>query len=477
MIRNEEARHLIIQGVAGSGKTSIALHRIAFLLYRFKNTISSQDILIISPNKVFASYISNVLPELGEEEVAEKSMEEIADVLLEYKIMFKNFFDQVAELLSNHDSDLAERIQFKSSKSLLKKMDEYLRSLEKEGFKPHEIVIKNKPVPAWFIEESFQKYSRFPLLKRFNEVVQDVVNKVSFYYKYEIKGRERTELHKTIRKMFPSVNLRMIYKGFYRWTGRPELLKVRKGNVYEWNDVFPLIYMKMKLEGIHSDRKVKHLVIDEMQDYFAVQYMILRTLYPCKKTILGDINQCVNPFASSNSDSIQNIFPDAEAVTMLKSYRSTYEITEFTKKIINKEAVEAIKRHGDPPETVKCENANDEMNKIQSIIKNFHQSDYNSMGIICKTQKQANHLYGLLKDSYQISLFNAASIVFGSGIAITTAYMAKGLEFDRVLVPEANEKNYNSETDRHMLYVACTRAMHQLYLTYTDPLSSFLKNR
>lgn len=121
IIRNEEARHLIIQGVAGSGKTSIALHRIAFLLYRFKETITSEDILIISPNKVFASYISNVLPELGEETVAETSMEEVADELLEYQIKFQSFFQQVTELLEKNDEKLIERIQFKSSRELLKK--------------------------------------------------------------------------------------------------------------------------------------------------------------------------------------------------------------------------------------------------------------------------------------------------------------------------------------------------------------------
>ncbi len=135
IIRNEEARHLIIQGVAGSGKTSIALHRIAYLLYRFKETITSEDILIISPNKVFASYISNVLPELGEETVAETSVEEIADELLGYQIKFQSFFEQVTELLEKNDQKLIERIQFKSSQELLKKIDEYHIYLQNDAFK------------------------------------------------------------------------------------------------------------------------------------------------------------------------------------------------------------------------------------------------------------------------------------------------------------------------------------------------------
>lgn len=145
IIRNEDAFNLIIQGVAGSGKTSIALHRIAFLLYRFNDTISSEDILIISPNKVFASYISNVLPELGEETVAETSMEEIADELLEYKFRFQSFFDQVAELLAEADQKLIERIPFKSSKEMLKKMEAYVLDLENHGFSPADIMVCWQP--------------------------------------------------------------------------------------------------------------------------------------------------------------------------------------------------------------------------------------------------------------------------------------------------------------------------------------------
>ncbi|HSP11514.1 MAG TPA: hypothetical protein VLO29_03225 [Salegentibacter sp.] len=225
IIRNEDAQNLIIQGVAGSGKTSIALHRIAFLLYKFKDSISSEDILIISPNKVFASYISNVLPELGEETVQETSLEEIADQLFDYQIKFQGFFDQVSELLQKPKPDLIERIEFKSSTDILRKMDEYLVHLQNNAFKAEDILINKKPVPAWFIEEKFQQYQRLPLLKRFNEVVREVVNNVFMYYKYEVKGKERTELHTSIRKMFPSTNLRMLYKGFYEWMGKPELLK------------------------------------------------------------------------------------------------------------------------------------------------------------------------------------------------------------------------------------------------------------
>ncbi len=466
IIRNEEARHLIIQGVAGSGKTSIALHRIAFLLYRFKETISSTDILIISPNKVFASYISNVLPELGEETVKETSMEEIANDLFEHQINFQSFYDQVSELLTKNNEKLIERIMFKSSADLLKKIDDYLLYLENEGFKPEDIVVGKKPVPAWFIKESFQKYSRSPLLNRFNEVVREIVDNVFMHYRYEVMGKERTRLHSTIRKMFPSTNLRMLYKEFYAWLGRPDLLKTKKGATYEYSDVYPLLYLKMKLEGLKPYSKVKHLVVDEMQDYSAVQYKVLNALFPCKKTILGDINQSVNPFSSSGLETIQTIFPGATGMTMLKSYRSTYEITQFTKQIRQNMDVEALERHGEEPVVHSLQNEEDELKQIKHLIEQFHKSSYNSLGIICKTQDQADKLYDAFKNTHHINLLNALSVAFGSGIVITTAHLAKGLEFDAVIVPHVTNKNYTTEPDRQMLYVACTRAMHKLDLTF-----------
>ncbi|MFN3940588.1 MAG: HelD family protein, partial [Chitinophagales bacterium] len=442
IIRNEEARHLIIQGVAGSGKTSIALHRIAFLLYRFKHTISSDDILIISPNKVFANYISNVLPELGEESVAETSMEEIANNILDYQIKFQNFSEQVAELLEKTDEKLMERIRFKSSQAILQKIDEYINFLEREGFQATDIFIKGKPVPEWFIRESFEKYKRMPLLKRFNEVVREIVENVFKHYRIAIQYKERTDLHNTIRKMFPSYNPRLLYKDFYAWLGKPELLKIKAGNAYEWSDVYAFIYLKYRLEGLESNTKVKHLVIDEMQDYSEVQYRVLKLLFPCKKTILGDVNQTVNPYSASSIQMIEKLFSGATSISICKSYRSTYEITQFTKRICQNMEVEAIERHGDEPQIIVCNNSSMEIMEIDTLIAAFTKSDFNSLGIICKTQKQADALYASLKKEQKINLLNAVSVAFGSGIVITTAHLAKGLEFDQVIVPFCTDKNY-----------------------------------
>jgi len=471
IIRDEEARNLIIQGVAGSGKTSIALHRIAYLLYRFKDSISSDDILILSPNKVFANYISNVLPELGEETVGESSMEDIANEILEYGVKFQTFAEQVAELLEKPKPKLIERIEFKSSPEIIKKMDAYLVYLENEGFQVEDIMVKGKPVPDWFIRESFQRYGRMPILKRFNEVVREIVDNVFRFYKIEVQYDDRRQVHQKIRSMFPSYSVRKLYRGFYDWLERPDLLRMRKGSTFEWSDVFPFIYMKIKLEGLTARQRVKHLVIDEMQDYSPVQYHVLNRLFPCNKTILGDINQSVNPFSSSNVDRIQEMLGLSKTMTLLKSYRSTYEITEFTKRIKNDVEVEPLARHGDEPAVIACTDRAAEEQEIRSILTAFKAGAYNSLGIICKTQTQAEAWYEALDADFKVQLLNAESVAFGRGIVITTAHLAKGLEFDEVLVPEVTAQNYRTEPDRQMLYVACTRAMHRLYLTHVGKVS------
>lgn len=475
IIRNEEAKHLIIQGVAGSGKTSIALHRIAFLLYKFKEDITSEDILILSPNKVFSSYISNVLPELGEESVAETSLEEIADELLEYKFKFQSFLDQVAQLLDRPSQKMIERIEFKASEELVKKIDEYLVFLENTAFKPRDIFINKKPVPAWFIEEKFKQYHRLPILKRFNEVVREIVNNVFMYYNYEVMGKERTELHATIRKMYPSTNLRVLYKGFYTWLERGDLIKKMKGGMYEYSDVYPLLYLKMKLEGLPSYKQVKHLVVDEMQDYSPVQYKVLSNLFSCKKTILGDINQSVNPYSSSNLETLIDIFPDATAVTLKKSYRSTYEITEFSKRISEKVEVEPLERHGEKPKIKRFTSKEKQLQYIESLLNDFHNSAYNSLAIIVKNPKEVDSFREALKHTHSLQVLNGEGVAFDNGIILTTAHLAKGLEFDKVIVPNCSATNYRTPIDLQMLYVACTRAMHQLTVTTVKDYSKFLK--
>lgn len=475
VIRNETASVMIIQGVAGSGKTSIALHRIAFLLYRFKDTISAKDILIISPNKVFADYISNVLPELGEEQIPEMGMEELAADLLENKFTFQSFFEQVSLLLDQHDSNFIERIQFKSSFEFLSKLNQYIIYIENNYFTFTELQVGKVIVPFPFILERFKAYHRIPLLKRFNEVVKDVQNYVRDATKRKLMGHEKAVIWEAVPRMFKINTLTDLYKDFYTWIGKSNLFKVDHGGRLEYADVFPMIYFKIRLEGIPAYQHVKHLLVDEMQDYTPVQYSVLSRIFTCKKTILGDVNQPVNPYSASSSEGIEQVFPQAEIVKLFRSYRSTFEITNFTLQISNNPNLIAMERHGEKPTYKGFENNKEELEEIKAQIEQFKKSNHTSLGVICKTQEQAEFVYEQVK-STKVHLLTADSTSFKEGIIITTVHLAKGLEFDEVIVPFASARNYHTAMDRSMLYIACTRAMHRLTLSYTKERTPFVKD-
>ena len=283
IIRNENSNVLIIQGVAGSGKTSIALHRIAFLLYRFKETIQSKDMLIISPNKVFSDYISNVLPELGEEDIPETGIEALAREWLEREFKFQTFFEQVALLLQNNDERFRKRIEAKASIEFLDKLRNYIAYIKENYFSPQDLTVNGRLVPAWFMEERFKKHPHMPLFKRLNKLVGDIVHNVNIYYNYKVTAKEKNQIKSSVQRMFRVTTLRGLYKDFYQWLGAPELFKPINNSTFEYCDVFPLIYLKMSCEGIKSFTDVKHLLIDEMQDYTPVQYAVFAELFPCKK--------------------------------------------------------------------------------------------------------------------------------------------------------------------------------------------------
>lgn len=476
IIRNEDAQALIIQGVAGSGKTSIALHRIAYLLYAFKGNISSKEILIISPNKVFADYISNVLPELGEETVPETSMEQILSGILDNKYNYQNFFGQVTELLGESVPDFTERIQYKSSIYFISLLDKFILYIENNYFKASDIQLNNHIIiPAEFIDEQFRRFNRYPMRQRFETMTDYILEMMKVQYGFNITTAERNRLKKEIKKMFTGNNDLQVYKDFFSWIGKPELFKLRKNRMLEYTDLAPLAYLHIALEGYNNQSHVKHLLIDEMQDYSPIQYKVIQKLYACRKTILGDENQSVNPYGSSTAEMIKKTVVTGEVMKLCKSYRSTYEITAFAQSIRTNEELEPIERHGEQPAILKFTNPETEIKGIINLISTFERSSYKSLGIICKTEQQAEEIDKQLKIyTDKVYFLSNQSSAFVKGIIITSSHMAKGLEFDEVIIPLVNSTNYHSEIDRSILYVAVTRAMHKLTLTYCGKKSTFI---
>jgi DNA helicase-2/ATP-dependent DNA helicase PcrA len=473
VIRNETAQVMVIQGVAGSGKTSIALHRIAFLLYRYRDTITAKDVLIISPNKVFADYISNVLPELGEEHIPELGMEELAADLLENRYTFQTFFEQVTALLEDHDAAFIERIRFKSSVEFLTQLNQYLVYIENNYFTCSELRVSRTVVPLAFILAKFKAYHRVPILKRFPLVAQDVRNYVRDAAGRKLTGQEKSTIGEATARMFKFTQVLDLYRDFYRWAGKPALFRYEPGRSLEYADVFALIYLRLRLEGLSAYEQVKHLVVDEMQDYTPVQYAVLSRVFVCRKTILGDVNQTVNPYSASSAETIERVFPQAEIVKLYRSYRSTVEITTFAQRITPNPLLMPLERHGQEPVVARFDSPDEELQAIQGLITTFQSAGQQSLGIICKTLRQAAAAYQTLQ-APGVQLLTAESTALKEGVIITTAHLAKGLEFDEVIVPFASARTYSTEVDKGMLYVACTRAMHRLTLTYTGALTPFL---
>jgi DNA helicase-2/ATP-dependent DNA helicase PcrA len=476
IIRNEAAKVLIIQGVAGSGKTSIALHRVAFLLYRYKQTLTSNNILIISPNKVFGSYISNVLPELGEENILESGFDDIAADILDKKYHYQTFSEQVETLLETESVEAVARIKFKSTNHFVEQLRSYLKYADDHYFDPIDLKLGAFSISEADLLLRYQALKRIPIKQRLKKIADDMIEKYRMVYEEKPDPKIANQLRASILKMFRYPKAISLYQNFYHYINKKNLFQFHQKNTFEFCDVYPFIYVKMHFDGVEQDYKaIQHLLIDEMQDYTPIQYAVLSRLFSCKMTILGDSNQSVNPYSSSTAEKIRPFFKDCDCAELCKSYRSTIEITHFAQRIQENKNLIPIERHGDTPCVSVCNSPIDQFNKILDLIQLFKQSGYQSLGIICKSQKQANEFYENIKTVYDdILLLNFTSSEFKEGIIISSAHMSKGLEYDHVIVPNVSNDCYTTEMDRSLLYIACTRAMHKLELTYYGTKTEFI---
>lgn len=461
IVRNDDAHTLVIQGVAGSGKTSIALHRVAYLLYKFKDQLSSDRVMIISPNKVFADYISTVLPELGEEPIREASLDLLAERVLPAKYAFISLFEQTKRCIEQPESEFAKRVGFKSSLSFFADLHSYLEKTNDTLLPDKPMTISEYEIPSSYISNRFNAVSNEPVMKRLEQVAEDMLSLIKAKRQGKLKLPSKNEVIKRLKKRLRFNDAFSLYKAFYEDLEQEDYF-VFKNKTLEFADVYPFLYCINYWEGIEIFNAVKHLVIDEMQDYSPIQYAVLQRLFHCKKTVLGDFGQSLNPFTVSDEHGFQEIFPNLQFVELKKSYRSSYEIIEFAKRFLPKNAIEAVERHGEEPEIITYENDEEQLIFLKRALQQFQESGYKTCGIVCKTETQATYLETMLQD-YSINRIDETSTSFTEGITLCSVQLAKGLEFDSVIVPFI-DKGYQTEFDKGLLYIACTRALHRLTL-------------
>ncbi|TCS82258.1 3'-5' exonuclease [Muricomes intestini] len=402
--------------------------------------------------------------------------EELARTILGSRIRFQTFSSQIEELLTSGDSRLAEQIQYKSTNSFVTELEKYLQYAEDKFFAPRNLQIGNFHITKEDIKQSYTNLKDMPIKKRLKKITSNIITKDKNQTVPLLSKDSAKLVKKEINSMFFYPDALSLYINFYTFIGHEEYFSMRRKNILGHSDVFPLIYVKLFLEGTPQNyRAIKHLLIDEMQDYAPVQYAVLAKLFSCKMTILGDLYQSVNPYSSSSADKISPYFKECTCIELQKSYRSTYEIMELVQNIQRNDKLIPMERHGEKPRFHSCTGFDSEVEKIYQILLEYKKSNYTSLGILCKTQKDADVLYHVIKlREDNVSLLDFKSDKYTEGIIITTIHMAKGLEFDWAIISDVSRQNYKSEIDKGLLYIACTRAMHKLDLTFSGYITDYL---
>ena len=483
----QKEQNAIIQGAAGSGKTSIALHRIAYLLYHDRKNLKSSSVLVLSPNGVFSDYISHILPELGEENIREMSFD-----LFAYKRL-KNVVSDCEDrydLIERQIAGLCDEklLKEKLSRDFLDRMEGYLVELEDSlmNFRDveHRGVVKKEQE---IIELFYFKFMDIPLLSRMDAVAEYFIDEVETLKGFDLPDEEREAVKSRFYRMYETRDLYVLYNRFLRQEGFPSLPQVQyEKRKLRYEDVYPVLYLKYRLETQQEDSGVRHLIVDEMQDYSMIQYLIIQRLFKCRMTILGDREQTMDGEQQDVLTFLPKIFgKDIRRIVMNKSYRNTVEIASYANKLAGITEVELFERHGKPvvekefpgleealesvvrelrleKQAVIAENADE---GVEDIIS------YETAAVIARTADEARETYYILKEKLEaegfdtkerLSLLHRDSTNFQKGLTVTTFYMAKGLEFDQVFSVFPGEDR--SPIVERARYIAATRALHELYM-------------
>lgn len=455
VIRDNRSKDMIIQGVAGSGKTSIALHRIAFLLYHFRNRITSDQVMILSPNRTFSRFIAQVLPELGEEPVTEWTIDQFGQTLSDIADV-PSRFQEIELLYLEKDPQLNERVRYLSSKKCVADLKGYLRKIE--AFSPQSILIGDYEYNAEFILRRYKAYEKKSIFQRFQLIAEDIFENLRTRPFQPKRKPTKKQLVNRLKKMFNKTNSHQLYRDFLTEQG----FEMKKAVSY--SDLFPIIYIRLFLEGMDEFSKIHYLIIDEMQDYTPIQFEVFKKMFTCPVLLIGDFTQSLTTINEMHLPDVQNYYPNAQSIFLTKSYRSTYEIITCAKKIIDDHMIEPVLRHGMKPKKWVVSSQEEEISSILELVEQLRKQDLATIALITKTLVRAYEWRGLLENQgLACEVLTDESTSLQENLSICPLVQSKGLEFDAVIVVDTDEATYPGLLGRQQLFVAATRAMHALY--------------
>ena len=499
VIRDMENDLLMVQGVAGSGKTSIALHRAAYLMYQGLQTkLSANNIMIISPNSIFEQYISNVLPELGEDNVISSVFEDILSELLNgRKIQSRNDFLENLIVNSKYKEISRNSIEFKTSSFFREILDQFLIDIPRQWIEFEDVYYEGKCVVSgqilkdkilgrpetplgikleqledYILEQIFGTGKGRGHKEEKNLIKQEIQKfiKIDIVELYKILFSNEAYFYSLLQNSNPSQNIKNI------WKYTKENLEA--DSLY-YDDAIAIAYLYLKIYGTNKYKNIKQVVIDEAQDYYPLQYEIFNFLFSnAKFTILGDMKQTLAKKEDiSFYEQIQKILNKKKSSLIMldKSFRCTNEILNFSLKFIEQSSqIKSFNRNGDSPKVYIADNSEIFIDEIIKEIKLCQEKGFQSICLICKTEKNSTYLFNKIKHKLDIQLIKNGSVSDLQGVFILPVYMSKGLEFDTVLICDADSQNYHDEDDKNLLYVACTRALHKLSLFCENEVSPLI---
>lgn len=473
IIRNTKDKILVIQGAAGSGKTSVALHRIAYLLYHDRKNLNSSNILILSPNSVFSDYISHILPELGEENIQEMSFDLFAYRELQGTVAdCEDRWHQIEKMLHGQSIQDQERYQWKQSKEYVRAVEGFLVELEDRLIDFRDVKYKGYEKTAEELLEMFYfKFQNVPLLSRVEALMDYFIDEYETLNQRDLSEEELEVVREQFQKMYVTTDLYEIYNWLLEENGWPLLPDLpRERRILDYEDVYPILYLRYRLCAVTAHKNIRHLVIDEMQDYSYLQYVILERMFACNMTILGDRAQTIGEKMQDVLRFLPKIFgKNICKIEMNKSYRNTIEIAKYAESMNGVSGIEYIKRHGKEVEEMQLSTWEDaveavlkRVNVSTGVIGRSEVEPYETAAVLTMTEEEARKIYEYLKKKREdVFYIDRDSSNFRKGITVTTFYMAKGLEFDQVFVAGGTQDH---PFFRQFRYICATRALHELYI-------------